>query len=269
METLPFRAKGIKSLLDQNNIEIVKPGNEYTVKGITDTKWRINNCNNFYWVDKSYLEFYKKMVQIGPGNRNFFEKFCIFCDRPIESKYLIAAGENFHKECAECSECKKDLREKVFRKINGIVYCDQCDLLHNGPNCASCGGIITSQYLKALGKSWHENHFVCYKCSEPLKREFGLVEEKPICTKCQYEDTPKCKICEEMSSMRINGENFCEKHGKEKEEGKPFCFVCKKDINGKYLKVSQKDIHPQCLKCSKCSADLFGKLYKEKSGKIY
>ncbi|MCK4548326.1 MAG: protein DA1 [Candidatus Eisenbacteria sp.] len=100
--------------------------------------------------------------------------------------------------------------------------------------CASCGEQITGEYVSALGKYWHPEHFVCANCRTPLaEATFYEKDGRPYCQSC-YEDLflPHCCICgRPIRSAYIEnvwGDVYCKKHEHEFQT----CFSCGRLICG-------------------------------------
>jgi len=41
-----------------------------------------------------------------------------------------------------------------------------------GSKCGYCNQIITGQFVKACGKTWHSEHFHCHQCKGSLANGF-------------------------------------------------------------------------------------------------
>ncbi|HEY4033574.1 MAG TPA: LIM domain-containing protein, partial [Ktedonobacteraceae bacterium] len=65
------------------------------------------------------------------------------------------------------------------------------------PVCQGCGQPIWSNYLSALGATWHPEHFCCAGCGRPLGNEpFHLHNGAPFHSECYSRlIAPHCAYC--------------------------------------------------------------------------
>jgi len=132
-----------------------------------------------------------------------------------------------------------------------------------GIKCAGCNKAITGQYITALGKTWHSEHFVCTSCGKSFgDKAFFEHEDHPYCQAC-YNDkfSPKCAGCGEPISGRYITALDTVWH--------PHHFVCThcaRPIGGSEFMIHEKQ--PYCRtcyhdefteKCAICSQPLIGK----------
>jgi len=55
------------------------------------------------------------------------------------------------------------------------------------PECSTCGQRISSSFVNACAKSWHQNCFVCKRCGTKLSNSKYYEEQgKPYCEKCSF-----------------------------------------------------------------------------------
>ncbi len=96
------------------------------------------------------------------------------------------------------------------------------------PVCASCGQPIAKEYVTALGKCWHPEHFVCAGCGRSLVNvPFYEGNGRPYCDNCYAENfCPRCSVCGlPIRSGYIEndwGDTYCTHHEKEFQP----CFSC-------------------------------------------
>jgi phage FluMu protein Com len=65
------------------------------------------------------------------------------------------------------------------------------------PVCANCGQPVRGEYLQALGKVWHPEHFVCKGCGRPIRgQSFSVHDGAPYHAEC-YDQfvAPRCAHC--------------------------------------------------------------------------
>jgi paxillin len=106
---------------------------------------------------------------------------CKACKKPVVSNNAVAALDGvFHKECFGCQACKKPFGPG-FYNFEGLPYCEKHYLEKMGiPICGGCNQPITQgQFLTALNKKWHPEHFVCTFCMSPLKPDFKVRNYAP------------------------------------------------------------------------------------------
>ncbi|XP_065180266.1 transforming growth factor beta-1-induced transcript 1 protein-like [Sycon ciliatum] len=153
-----------------------------------------------------------------------------------------------------------------------------------GPvSCYKCHEECTKDYIKAMGHSWHVDHFVCCVCEESLNgKSFFEHEDAGYCRDCfQKKCAPKCGccgegiigdvttalgktwmpahfVCTECKKLFEPGEGFLEKDGMPYckpdfyELFKPKCSKCEKPIPDKTVTALEKKWHPGCFVCNKC-----------------
>jgi len=107
------------------------------------------------------------------GNRE--SKCCIECKKPIKGKFVRALEGMFHLDCFRCMDCKEICLSKFFPyKIEDGTYRPLCendyykrlDLI-----CAKCGNALLDSHINAIGKKYHVEHFCCAKCSVVFKSQ--------------------------------------------------------------------------------------------------
>jgi uncharacterized CHY-type Zn-finger protein len=59
-----------------------------------------------------------------------------------------------------------------------------------GKVCHTCNKPIADNGIAAMGKHYHQEHFVCGGCQKPLGKEIYDNESKPFCKSC-YNALPK------------------------------------------------------------------------------
>lgn len=66
---------------------------------------------------------------------------CHFCRKKIvDEEYARVGTSYFHLKHFNCFHCQKSLLgDKDLRELNHKVYCPDCYLLVNQPDCHSCG----------------------------------------------------------------------------------------------------------------------------------
>jgi len=216
------------------------------------------------------------------------EKMCGFCKKKIDENYVSTESEVYHVKCFYCSFCKESLAGKAFVQKEDSFQCETCYKKINTKTCAHCKEIITGQYLTALGKDWHMDHFVCVVCSKPNTSTYRTYKDEPYCDTCYLKKIiSKCATCNTMISMNEkmievgdkklhekcfvcgfdqkpidskqsikmkDGKVYCEEHYTKHIATR--CAVCKEVIQGFSLTTADKSFHEKCFNCQKCGKPL-------------
>lgn len=214
---------------------------------------------------------------------------CGGCGLKFENEYVQAfegPGGCFHQACFTCCVCHGPVLETGFAPFEGNLFCPTCYYGEFSPKCGQCQEPITDAYIKAMGETFHQDHFMCTTCSSPFPNmEFYKYEGKPYCeehfisqfatkcTKCSevidglmfevgddsYHDT--CFICahpddphqitEGSEFHEMKGELFCASHFKDLVYDK--CHRCSEHIDKEYASVDKLLYHyPDCFSCKDC-----------------
>lgn len=150
---------------------------------------------------------------------------CHKCNEVITQRIITALGKSWHPEHFACRECKNPIVEATFNEKEGEPVCTNCYKLKYSDICAYCHQAITEKTIKALDKTWHEDHFICNgQCGAPLSGT------------AFYEKNGKayCKNCfEQMFSAK--------------------CAGCSLPISDKTILALDAKWHKDCFKCQTCS----------------
>ncbi|KAL7717143.1 Lim domain [Entamoeba marina] len=104
--------------------------------------------------------------------------------------YSLNAGKRLvHERCFVCKECKRSIDGKFVWRENGFV-CGECvskakPAQETGNGCGKCGLVVEGKIIKAMGKVWHPECFVCAKCSGKIAGGFVNWDGKPVCKNCK------------------------------------------------------------------------------------
>ncbi|GCB79103.1 hypothetical protein scyTo_0019491, partial [Scyliorhinus torazame] len=108
--------------------------------------------------------------------------------------------------------------------------------------CTRCGKDMSRSEgaVKAMGKLFHIECFVCDKCHKELQgQQFYDVNGEPLCEDCHNNTLEKCAVCHEP-------------------------------ITEKMLRATGKAFHPKCFTCNTCKKQLEGQPFiVDKDGEIY
>lgn len=95
---------------------------------------------------------------------------CAGCNTSVDDgKTAIAVralGKQWHKECFTCMHCKHAIGSQ-FSSHEGKAYCDPCFEKHVAKAaCPGCRKLVVGHFVKALGREWHRECFVCATCKK-------------------------------------------------------------------------------------------------------
>jgi len=198
--------------------------------------------------DKSYCkEDYEK---------HFAEK-CHACKLPITGKkkrrrsadsvttdeITHALDLSFHAACLKCTDCSTVLGADFFTK-DGKGYCGACFL----PKCSTCEKEISTDFVEALGMSFHRECFRCFVRCRPCEPDFFNFFWVGGCQECKEPFT-------NGAYFEDGGHAFCSKDfSVRKDYG--VCFACSEHILGHYIEVDNKKFHQDHFRCHFCEKDL-------------
>uniref|UniRef100_A0A3P8VN14 Transforming growth factor beta-1-induced transcript 1 protein n=1 Tax=Cynoglossus semilaevis TaxID=244447 RepID=A0A3P8VN14_CYNSE len=107
-------------------------------------------------------------------------------------------------------------------------------------NCSACQKPVVGQVVTALGKVWHPEHFVCTECETELgSRNFFEKDGRPYC---------------ESDYFTLFS---------------PHCAHCNKPILNKMVTALDKNWHPECFCCVKCSRAFGEEGFHDREGQQY
>lgn len=221
---------------------------------------------------------------------------CYTCKEPITGNYVRIGRKAewiFHKDHFVCSNdsCKKNLKGGKVQLKDDKFYCPECynDLFVQ--TCAACGEKITNAMIKAFGKFFHRDHFVCFTCkiafAELNGKYYEGADKNPYCEE-HNPNFPECTLstCDKRVSpqetVKAGGLvfhrgcltcTFCKKpvgevDGVFSKDDKyycgthyyelfvPRCTSCGEFINSNSLSANEENYHEKCLKCGICDAQL-------------
>lgn len=182
---------------------------------------------------------------------------CSNCKVSIQGHYIEALSGVWHPNCFRCAACNEVISGGGFFEKKGKPFHPDCYHELYSPRCAGCGKPIIKGYIKALGKLWHEEHFVCTKCAKPIGKRFFERNARAYC-KDDYLELfgEKCALCHKPITGQVLvdswGNKCCKRH-----EGDPQCFSCGRMI-GQNLTgggVRYKDGRIVCKICRNTAID--------------
>ncbi|KRY09244.1 Cytosolic purine 5'-nucleotidase [Trichinella patagoniensis] len=145
-------------------------------------------------------------------------------ETPTESTYV---HEEEEREEDSCDSIQNDLARYGINNVSN-------------EECEACKKSIVGQVAIALGKMWHEEHFVCAHCGERLAhRNF-------------YERS---------------GSIYCE-HDYHRLFS-PRCAYCNTPIKEKCITALDQTWHPEHFYCAKCGRPIGEEIFHEKDGRAF
>ncbi|XP_075218723.1 leupaxin-like [Lycorma delicatula] len=148
--------------------------------------------------------------------------------------------------------------------------------------CRACEQPIKGLIVKALGETWHQEHFLCSECKKPItSNKFNVEQGKPYCED-DYADLflKKCQGCKApirdvvvialnqtwhkdhfvciMCGTKLANKGFFERennpfcHQCFEENFCPKCNECNAAITDTAIVALGKKWHQECFKCSNC-----------------
>ncbi|KAG4065483.1 hypothetical protein HA402_009044 [Bradysia odoriphaga] len=174
------------------------------------------------------------------------EVLCGKCNETVTGRIITALNKSWHPDHFVCLKCDKPISGSTFNERDGSPICSDCFLQYFSEICASCKKPIKGKIIKALGQTWHEDHFVCGgPCMKPMSGEsFFERDGKPYCRE-DFENifAAKCKGCEKPISdkaivaLEAKWHKDCFK-----------CKACQEPITANTFAV--EDNQPLCTSCA-------------------
>ncbi|XP_059617876.1 transforming growth factor beta-1-induced transcript 1 protein isoform X1 [Phlebotomus argentipes] len=172
---------------------------------------------------------------------------CGKCNNPITQNILTALGKSWHPEHFVCKVCDRPISEGSFNQKDGEPVCSGCYISKYTDVCYACKQHILSQkVIKAMDKTWHEEHFVCGgPCKKALVgASFYERDGQPYCKDCfEAQFASRCAGCSNailekaVIALDVKWHKDCFK-----------CQKCKEPISGNTFAV--QDNKPLCTECA-------------------
>jgi hypothetical protein len=153
---------------------------------------------------------------------------CQCCEEPIEDLQLVRIDERvYHCLHFNCQNCQKNLCQKFYFEIKGLMYCEQCYTEQHRKTCYHCEEHITEEKFVQVGqKYYHKAHFFCHDCRQP----FGEQENRYYLNE---QGEYQCNECYHASAKK--------------------CIICDRIIDDSYLNFQDGLVHAGCFVCGICS----------------
>jgi len=124
---------------------------------------------------------------------------CVKCGEGIFSERpgCVALDKTYHMDCFTCNTCKCKLSGAPFYAVEDKHYCER-DYIDTLDRCASCQKPIKDRILRASGKTYHPQCFVCANCYRELDGIPFTVDANSVnyCMQCFHEKfAPRCASC--------------------------------------------------------------------------
>ncbi|KAJ1565314.1 hypothetical protein HK405_012644, partial [Cladochytrium tenue] len=160
---------------------ILKLGNAFEEAKIGETP---EHESSFKAQDPQNLKYVKSGGALsGPDARaqsptnHPLEFVCASCGGELKGPHVRALGRMYHLEHFVCTVCNTPIA-KNFYETEGKVYCrfhyfQKLELI-----CASCGGELKGPHVRALGRTYHLEHFVCTACGVVIRENDSYYERE-------------------------------------------------------------------------------------------
>ncbi|KAI8374526.1 LIM domain-containing protein [Radiomyces spectabilis] len=149
---------------------------------------------------------------------------CSGCGQTVTGTIVTALGKKWHASCFVCSQCGHRLEHSLFFEKDGQPYCKDDYTKLFSRVCDYCHEPIQQKAVSALGKWYHEGHFMCHVCKTPFDENspFMVHDGHPYCEK-----------------------DYLTKFGRQ-------CQGCHEYIQGEFVNALGGDWHKQCFVCTEC-----------------
>ncbi|CAI2350971.1 unnamed protein product [Caenorhabditis sp. 36 PRJEB53466] len=170
----------------------------------------------------------------------------------VQCKHHMTA-DHYHPNCFRCDTCRQLLVDNIYFFYKNKYYCGRhyADQLY--PRCAGCDELIfANEYTFAEEKSWHFDHFACFKCDFKLGgSRYMTRDENPFCLECYLKHFAKtCDTCQHKIGPDEKRLNYNETHW-HAEERCFQCIQCKMNLIGKKFMLKNHKL----LCSSQCKAN--------------
>jgi hypothetical protein len=117
-------------------------------------------------------------------------------------------------------------QSRIHRRASLVLTRVQCFDTLMAPACANCGQPVLDKAIRALGKTYHPEHFTCSGCGTDLAgKKYKEDEGEPFCLSCK-----------ELAKKRMAPESG-------------ICALCKQKIFGDFITLRGQRMHPHHFQC--------------------
>ncbi|KAI8926648.1 hypothetical protein BC831DRAFT_425508 [Entophlyctis helioformis] len=186
---------------------------------------------------------------------------CENCHKPIVGPPLVHRGAKYHAHHFTCTVCHETLTPSA-REYEGDLYCPADFDRILSQMCAACRRPITGRTICAIGRNYHPEHFVCYKCEKTFDgTPYFEYQSRPYCETHYKELTGSvCLYCRSPAKGNVVsalGGRWCEQHF--------MCMTCFTPMADGKVKFMEWDAKPVCKRCfEKLPSDVRRNLNKYK-----
>jgi len=179
---------------------------------------------------------------------------CVMCQEPICGQIIQAYGKNYHPDHFVCESCSQPFPGGKFMVApDGLLYCEQDFLELHGKKCKVCNELISGKMINISDEAggtmaYHSEHFICVCCGMNLVGKRYKVQRT---TKTVF-----CPVCLEKEEREVRVEAH-------------ICGQCNLPIEGNYLLIMGKFVHPRHYRCEECGCEFKGGDCHEFEGDLY
>lgn len=132
---------------------------------------------------------------------------CIVCDDHVamNERIVQTEGDNgsrdiYHLRCFKCCICDSSLEhmEHYIDPHSDMLFCHVDYHETFSPKCDQCSSCIEGDYVQAMGKTFHVDHFFCAQCGKPFQegQQHHIISGHAYCSPCHDVKTAeKCWRC--------------------------------------------------------------------------
>jgi len=185
-------SSALEKLVTKASTVLLPVSSSYKTSGARKTSSRGIGALNENELDEVFAILHNSVKESG------IMGVCDHCNIPILIQYCDALGKRYHTEHFQCSKCSKVIIENQYYVTDQSVWCKECFDTLKGGLCGGCNQAITGNFIVALDRKWHPEHFVCTTCKKPFTdgRCFDK-DGKPYCETHYREAFLRCKLCNE------------------------------------------------------------------------
>ncbi|KAG8581569.1 hypothetical protein GDO81_007719 [Engystomops pustulosus] len=177
----------------------------------------------------------KKMLydMENPPSEEYFGR-CSRCGENVvgEGTGCTAMDQVFHVECFTCMTCNSKLRGQPFYAVDKKAFCEPC-YVRTLEQCSVCAKPIMERILRATGKAYHPQCFICVVCFRSLDGiPFTVDAAGHIhCIEDFHKKfAPRCSVCKEPIMPAPGQEETVR------------------------IVALDRDFHVQCYRCEDCGS---------------
>ncbi|KAK9459804.1 uncharacterized protein V1516DRAFT_451922 [Lipomyces oligophaga] len=185
-----------------------------------------------------------------PASRS--RSLCAACQKPLEPPTMRALDRNYHKSCFVCADCGKSVVDRFFplsldpspssttttpnsskstSSANNIVpLCEHDYFRRKSLLCHVCGNALRGDFVVAIGRRYHLEHFSCSLCGRVFQADDNYYERDGA-VYCHYDFSllfaERCEGCD-SAILKQFIENL--RNGRH-ENWHPECYMIHKSWN--------------------------------------